>query len=268
MREHDLATHSASLRPARFFVRDSLLHEEALAHHRLGAQGFDEVGGVGDPSEHPLQNEERGVVVASGQSLADWLGRAIGQEHAPEISEHGVPHRRFDADAGGAASEDQVLNSQTAQDQLQVRAIEPAEAVFGDDNIPWLRHELAHNLGVPGIANHDMALGAIGRGDPFANATPFKGDPVWRVDGTKIGEVKAVFRLEVDDLHARLACGGQNSRRRDDGLAYRGNVYPGAVEHSALGPEVVLHIDHDDGRSGQVDGGRLRLRLNHSFGVH
>src|SRR6266700_364992 len=122
------------------------LLEEALAHHRLGAQGFDEVGGVGDPSEHPLQDEERGVVVASGQSLADWLGRAIGQEHAPEISEHGVPHRRFDADAGGATSEDQVLNSQTAQDQLQVRAIEPAEAVFGDDNIPWLRHELVHNL--------------------------------------------------------------------------------------------------------------------------
>ncbi len=38
------------------------LLEEALAHHRLGAQGFDEVGGVGDPSEHPLQDEERGVV--------------------------------------------------------------------------------------------------------------------------------------------------------------------------------------------------------------
>src|SRR5213595_3139579 len=34
-----------------------------------------------------------------------------------------------------------------------------------------------------------------------------------------IGEVRAVIRLEVDDLRARLACGGQNSRRRDDGLA-------------------------------------------------
>ena len=49
-------------------------------------------------------------MVASGQSLPDRLGRAIGQEQAPEISEHGVAHRRFDADAGGAASEDQVLN--------------------------------------------------------------------------------------------------------------------------------------------------------------
>jgi hypothetical protein len=41
--------------------------------------------------------------------------------------------------------------------------------VLGDDNIPWLRHELAPNLGVPGIPNQDVALGAVGRGDPFAN---------------------------------------------------------------------------------------------------
>ena len=34
------------------------LLEEALVHHRLGVQGFDEVGGVGDPSEHRLQDEE------------------------------------------------------------------------------------------------------------------------------------------------------------------------------------------------------------------
>ena len=81
-----------------------------MAHHWLAVQGSNKVGGVGDPAEHRLQEKERGIVVASGQSLPDRLGRAIGQEHAPEISEHRVPHRRFDADARGAASEDQVLN--------------------------------------------------------------------------------------------------------------------------------------------------------------
>src|SRR6266849_1737575 len=49
------------------------------------------------------------------KSEASWLLRdspwPIGQEHAPEISFHGVSHRRFNADAGGAASEDQVLYS-------------------------------------------------------------------------------------------------------------------------------------------------------------
>jgi len=34
------------------------LLEEALAPHRPGVQGCDEVGGVGDPSEHPLQDQE------------------------------------------------------------------------------------------------------------------------------------------------------------------------------------------------------------------
>ena len=32
--------------------------ESAMAHHRLGVQGSDEVGGVGDPSEQGLQDEE------------------------------------------------------------------------------------------------------------------------------------------------------------------------------------------------------------------
>ncbi len=79
-------------------------------------------------------------------------------------------------------------------------AIEPAELVLGGDTIPWLRHELAHHLGVPGITNQDVALGAIQRDDPFANVNPFMGDRVSRVDGTKIREVRAEFHLEVDDL--------------------------------------------------------------------
>jgi len=89
-----------------------------MAHHWLAVQGSNKVGGVGDPSEHPLQEKERGVVVASRQSLSNRLGRAIRQEQAAEISEHGVPHRRFDAHARGAASEDQIVNEETAQDHL------------------------------------------------------------------------------------------------------------------------------------------------------
>src|SRR5215831_21016092 len=101
------------------------LVESAMAHHWLAIQGSNKVGGVGDPSEYRLQEKERGVVVASRQPLSNRLGRAIRQEQAPEISEHGVPYRRFDADARGTAGEDQVLNEETAQDQLEVRAIEP-----------------------------------------------------------------------------------------------------------------------------------------------
>ena len=88
--------------------------------------------------------------------------------------------------------------------------------MLGGNTIPWLRHELAHPLGVPAIPNQDVALGAIRRGDPFANANPFMGDPVSRVDGAKIREVRAEFHLEVDDLGLSEALTQTNPLLIDD----------------------------------------------------
>jgi hypothetical protein len=43
------------------------------------------------PAQRPLDTQERGVVIASCQFMADWLAHAVSQQDAQVVPEHRVP---------------------------------------------------------------------------------------------------------------------------------------------------------------------------------
>jgi hypothetical protein len=55
-----------------------------LSRHgsRSGLDGFQDPFRVRDPAQQPLDTQERGVVIASWQSMADWLAHAVSQQDA------------------------------------------------------------------------------------------------------------------------------------------------------------------------------------------
>jgi hypothetical protein len=50
--------------------------------------------------------------------LANGLSCAIRQQQATVVSEHGVPERRFNADARCAAGEHQIPNAKAPEDDV------------------------------------------------------------------------------------------------------------------------------------------------------
>lgn len=77
-------------------------------------------------SAEGLDDEERGVMVASGQADSDGLGGAVLQEKASVVAEHGVAKGRLDADAGRAAREDEVGGAEAPEHR--VPPAQPVEA--------------------------------------------------------------------------------------------------------------------------------------------
>jgi hypothetical protein len=55
-----------------------------------GWTAFQESFCVRDPARRHLGTQERGIVIASGRSMADWLSHAVGQQDAEVIPEHRV----------------------------------------------------------------------------------------------------------------------------------------------------------------------------------
>ena len=49
---------------------------------RLRLDGFQDPFRVRDPAQRPHDTQERGVVIASWQSMADWFAHAVSQQDA------------------------------------------------------------------------------------------------------------------------------------------------------------------------------------------
>jgi hypothetical protein len=58
-----------------------------------------------------------------------------------------------------------------------------------------------------------------------------------------VGEIGAVLHRQIDDRNFRGTRGCQNPSSRLNSSADDGNVNSRPVEHAALRPEVVLHVD-------------------------
>src|SRR5690606_35989100 len=91
----------------------------------------------------------------------DGLVRAIAEQDTQVVPEHGVAHCRFDANAGRASRDDQVLDPHRLQSLVQVRPVETAEASLVDDGVTMLRLELIEDVGVPGITDEDTAFASV-----------------------------------------------------------------------------------------------------------
>src|SRR6185436_12605600 len=97
-------------------------------------------------------------MVASRQSIPDWLTHAIGQQHRQIVSEHGVPNSRFHADTRGTARDDQMRDPQFPQAHIEVGLKEPAEPGLVDDVVASLWREFRNYVRVPGVTDQDSAL--------------------------------------------------------------------------------------------------------------
>ena len=80
-------------------------------------EGIDEARRLGDPAEL-VPDEDHGRFVIDAANTR--LGRAILQKQAAVIPERGVAQSGFDANAGGAAGEDEVSDPALPEDGITV----------------------------------------------------------------------------------------------------------------------------------------------------
>src|SRR5919204_91581 len=87
----------------------------ALDELRFSRERLDDCVGIRDPAEEPLDHEQRGLVVRAGEAGADRLGGAVLEHDAGVVPEHRVAERRLNADARGAAGDEQLSRAETLQ---------------------------------------------------------------------------------------------------------------------------------------------------------
>jgi hypothetical protein len=78
-------------------------------------------------------------------------------------------------------------------------------------------------------------------------------------------EVGAISPVEPDDRNAGRSERREDASNRFDGGGSGTHVHTDRVEPSTLGAEVVLHVDNDDRRSGQIDGQSLRESIEFDY---
>ena len=157
---------------------------------------------------------------------------------------------------GVDAGEQDGAHAQVAQDAVQRRVPETADAVLVDADVAGQRREFVHHGGGPGILFQDVAAIARQR-ITQPGAVPMR---LVQVDlvGRHVGQVGPIAPVHPHHGHLRLAQRGQQLAQRLDGRAVAFIVAADVVHPAVLGAEIVLHVDHDDGGALQVDHQVLR----------
>lgn len=193
------------------------------------------------------------------------LGHTILEQQTRIVSEHRIPDGRFDAYACRASGDHQVLRVQGLENVVQSCFIEAAIASLVDNDVLGLRLEFVHDLGVPGITDQDPAFASIrcAHGLSISHAGGLQ--PVRRIGRTNVRQIRTKTHLEIDHLDVPMAGCFEDSRNGCNDSLDRRDVDSGAIEHSALAPEVILHVDDDDYGSRGIDRDRLRRGFDRRF---
>jgi hypothetical protein len=159
-------------------------------------------------------------------AIIDTLGASNGfdqQQFTPVIPEHRIPDGGVNADAGCASREDQIPDSESAQDIVQFGLIETAEPVLVEHHNHGLRSKLRDYIGIPRVPNQKSSLLTVGTEAGLADTEV---EVAYSVRGVSVPEVRQVrpkAHLQVSDFDSRLA------RRRSSKLI------PGTAPHYLLG---------------------------------
>ena len=162
---------------------------------------------------------------------------AIRQHQALEATIIGLPHGGVDADISGDPGEDEVRDTRTAQDQVQVGGVEGSLTGFVDDRFTGQRRDLRDDL-PPGFAAHKDASARSNRTDLRARAlrTP---PLVLR----KVDQVGAVPFAGVDHQHSCVATRSEYSGGRREARTGQREVVTHRIDVSAGSAEVDLPVD-------------------------
>ena len=177
---------------------------------------------------------------------------AVGQHEAAEAAVVGFAHRGVDADFGGDAADDELLDAAVAQDQLEVGGVERALARLVDHRLAGDRVELRDDV-VPGLALHQNPAHRPRIADALARRAAHD------LGRRRVGQIGAMALAGVDDQHAGLARRRQHLRRRlDRGLEQADIVAEGFAESARL-EKIALHVDDDQRGTVDVQSDRLRF---------
>lgn len=110
-------------------------------------------------------------------------------------------------------------------------------------------------------SDENPTLGTVRRDDSLADSQRPVLAPVRAVRRAHVREVGRVLHLEVDDRDACIAHRTEKSLRCGYGGGVPADIDPGAREHAARRPEVVLHIDHEERGSLEIKRDWLRSCL-------
>ena len=130
------------------------------------------------------------------------------------------------------------------------------------DDVARLGRQLRDNVRIPRVPDEDPAFRTVRGSHHSARAKHEVSRIVGRAGSTGIRKIRPECHLQVDDLHTRPSRQIEDSPCLRDGSADHGRVDTGTVKQSPFGAEVVLHIDDNNRRLGDVDRNRHGLRLD------
>ena len=187
------------------------------------------------------------------------IGRAaVGQDDAAVTAVVSLAHGGVDADLGGDAGDDQILDAAIPQRQLQVGLEECALAGLIDHRLAFDRIKLWDDV-VAGLAAHQDAAHRSGVADAQRRRAALD------LGRRCIRQIRAVALARVDHQHAGRARSAEDGpARADRGLQQRDVVTERFAEPAGL-EEIALHVDDDERSAIELDCNRLRLGDNLSF---
>jgi hypothetical protein len=201
-------------------------------------------------------------MIAARQAISNRFGGAILEDEATIVTKHGIADGGFNAHACSPSRKNQALDGAASKKLIQIRLVEPAVSVLIENHVAGFGLEFGNYVGVPCIANQNTTCRSMRRRCFLTCAQWQMLKPVGRIRSARVREIGAESHLQIDDKYPGLACSGQYpTGRRYDGPIPR-DIDPGERHHPAMGSEVVLHVDDDDGGSCRLDHQRLGPSVN------
>ena len=180
---------------------------------------------------------------------------AVGEHDAAIAAVVRLAHRGVDADFGGDAADQQVLDAEVAQQRVKVGRVERALAGLVDDRLAFERIELGDNV-VARLAADQDAAHRPGRADAH------RGMPAFDLGFRGVGKIGAMSLAGVDDQHVGCSRSVEHGLAGRDRAAKQRDVVAERLPEAARLEEVALHVDDDQRGARQIERDRLGLRLD------
>ena len=187
--------------------------------------------------------------------LREVGGAAVGEHDAPIAAIVRLAHCGVDADFGGDAADQQMLDAEIAQQRVEISAVKRALARLVDHRLAGQRTELGNDV-VARLAADQYAAHRAGRADAH------RGMPALDLGFGRVGKIGAVALAGVDHQQAGLARRVQHGLTGRNRAAKQRDIVAERLAKAARLEEIALHVYDDQRRARQVERDRFGLRMD------